>query len=95
MITFTAKSTVVSVSGSPTMVVDQNRDRVSLKLRASDASVVFGGLDVSISNGYKELDGGGHVIALHFEGDAATAAVYAICSSGTASVSVLEVIPDV
>jgi hypothetical protein len=94
MITYTAKSSVVSVSGSPMLVVEQNRDRVGLKLRPSDASIVFGGSDVSASNGYKELDGGGHVIALHFEGDASKGAVYAIFSGGTASVSVLEVVPD-
>lgn len=94
MITYTAKSSVVSVSGSPTLVADQNRDRVCLKLRPSDASVVFGGSDVSGSNGYKEVDGGGHIIALHFEGEAAMGAVYAMISGSTASVSVLEVIPD-
>jgi hypothetical protein len=94
MITYTAKSSVVSVSGSPTLVADQNRDRISLKLRPLDASIVFGGADLTISNGYKELDGSSHVIPLHFEGAAAKAAIYAIFNSGTASVSVLEIVPD-
>jgi len=89
MITYIAKSSVISVTSTPTLLVDANRDRVHLEILRGGA-VYFGGSDVSSSNGYITSSG----TPVKMDGVAATAAVYGVVDSGTASVSVLEVIPD-
>lgn len=86
MVTYTAKSSVVTVTNVTTLLVSENRDRLHLEWRNSGA--YFGGSDVSTSNGYSPSD------TTVFEGDAATAAVYGVTASGSISIHVLEIVRE-
>jgi hypothetical protein len=90
MITYVAKSSVVSASNTPTLLVAADRDRTHLEFTRK-GNVYLGGSDVSVATGYiiPTMD-----IPIRLEGISATSAVYGITSAGSIDVAILEIVPD-
>lgn len=91
MITYKTQSSIVSVSTTPTLIFDANRDRVHLEFILPNG-IYLGDSGVSTSTGYTGPFGVSD-FAFKLDGRAATAAVYGVVAAGTSGLQVLEVIP--